>query len=213
MVKVAAEGEGVELIDEFLAGRDHARPRHAVHPPGMDAVEVDRMRMTAAVLEHEPEPFALDAAERRPRHPAVIGPGRKHHARGDLDLALDRGDDPFPHRTSVSVGRKAAVVEIGQDGSRVEPVRNVVHGSNDPVVAGRIPLGTVPAMLGIGLGGRLLAPRLRRVLAPLAGVLLLGFALLTIGRGLGVLQGHAAHGEHDRRHHQLEHADRDGGAE
>lgn len=74
-------------------------------------------------------------------------------------------------------------------------------------------LGTVPAMLGLGLGGRLLSERLRRSLGSAAGLLVLGFALLTIGRGLGLLPGHAAGGQHERSHHQLEHGDRHGGAE
>jgi len=73
-------------------------------------------------------------------------------------------------------------------------------------------VGTVPAMLGVGVGGRWLTPERRRVLGPLTGVLVLAFALLTIGRGLGVLPGHAAHGQHERGHHQLEHGDGHGGA-
>jgi len=73
--------------------------------------------------------------------------------------------------------------------------------------------GTVPAMLGIGVGGRLLTAKWRRMLGPVAGILVLAFALFTIGRGLGVLPGHAAHGQHDGGHHQLEHGDRHGGTE
>lgn len=74
-------------------------------------------------------------------------------------------------------------------------------------------LGTVPAMLGLGLSGRLLSARLRRLLGPAAGLLVLLFALLTIGRGLGFLPDHPAGGQHERGHHQLEHADGHGGAE
>jgi sulfite exporter TauE/SafE len=70
-------------------------------------------------------------------------------------------------------------------------------------------LGTLPAMLGAGLLGHRLAPRLRASLSRLAALLVLAFALLTIARGLGVLPGHAEHAEQHGRHHELHHGEHD----
>lgn len=61
-------------------------------------------------------------------------------------------------------------------------------------------LGTVPAMLGLGLAGSLVTPARRGALTRLAGVLVLAFALWTIGRGLGLLPDHAEHGQQHRGH-------------
>lgn len=80
-------------------------------------------------------------------------------------------------------------------------------------VMGAFAMGTVPALLGVGMGGGMLSPALRRRLGPLAGVFVLGFALLTIARGAGLLPDHAQHREQHGGHHQLEHADRHSGAE
>lgn len=74
-------------------------------------------------------------------------------------------------------------------------------------------LGTVPAMLGLGVAGRFVSVLQRQRLGRVAGLLVLAFALLTIGRGLGLLPDHATHGQHDGGHHQLDHGQRDGGAE
>jgi sulfite exporter TauE/SafE len=74
-------------------------------------------------------------------------------------------------------------------------------------------LGTLPAMLGAGLLGHRLAPRLRAELSRAAAVLVLAFALLTIARGLGLLPGHAEHAEQHGRQHELHHGQHDGRAE
>jgi sulfite exporter TauE/SafE len=81
------------------------------------------------------------------------------------------------------------------------------------LVMGAFGLGTLPAMLGAGLLGHRLAPRLRASLSRMAAVLVLAFALLTIARGLGVLPGHAEHAEQHGRQHELHHGEHDGRAE
>jgi sulfite exporter TauE/SafE len=74
-------------------------------------------------------------------------------------------------------------------------------------------IGTLPAMLGAGFLGQGLAPRLRSSLSRVAAVLVLGFAVLTIARGLGVLPDHAEHAEQHGRQHELDHGEHDGRAE
>ena len=81
VVEVEPERPGVELVGERLAGLDQpaadllAEARHAVHLRGVDAVEVDRVRVRAAVAEADPQPVSVDAAERRPGDAAVERPG------------------------------------------------------------------------------------------------------------------------------------------
>jgi len=59
MVEMAAERLGIEFVDEFVAGVDQARPRHAVHPRRVDAVEMHGMRVRAVILEDDPQPVAI----------------------------------------------------------------------------------------------------------------------------------------------------------
>jgi sulfite exporter TauE/SafE len=87
---------------------------------------------------------------------------------------------------------------------------SALHGA---AVMAAFGLGTVPAMLGLGVAGAWFAPHQRQRLSRVAGVLVLAFALLTIGRGLGLLPDHAANGQHDGGHHQLDHGEGHGGAE
>ena len=74
-------------------------------------------------------------------------------------------------------------------------------------------LGTVPAMLGLGVAGRFVPALHRQWLGRVAGLLVLGFALVTIGRGMGLLPDHAAHGQQHGRYHQLDHGERHAGPE
>lgn len=73
--------------------------------------------------------------------------------------------------------------------------------------------GTVPAMLGLGMAGQVFTPRRRAQVGRVAGVVVLAFALLTIARGVGLLPGHAEHGQEHGGHHQLDHGKRHGGTE
>jgi hypothetical protein len=102
----------------------------------MDAVEVHRMGVGGAVLEDDAQPFALDAAQRRSGDAAVEGPRWEKHPRRDLDLLVDRGHHPFAHDAAVRVGLQLAIVEVGQNSGRIEPVALVIDGTDEPVVAG-----------------------------------------------------------------------------
>src|SRR5918998_4225818 len=84
VVEVHSEGLGVELVGELLP-----RPYELegpVHVGRVEAVEVDRVRMSILVLEHDPEPVVFPRPQGRPRHLPVVGPRRVHHARRHLDL-------------------------------------------------------------------------------------------------------------------------------
>ena len=59
VIEMAAEGLRFELVDELAAGIDNAGTRHAVHARRMDAVEVHRMGMRAAVDEPDSQPARL----------------------------------------------------------------------------------------------------------------------------------------------------------
>ena len=59
MIEMAAEGLGVEFVDEFLARTDQAGARNAVHARRMDAVEMHRMRMRSIVPEDDAQPLAF----------------------------------------------------------------------------------------------------------------------------------------------------------
>jgi hypothetical protein len=80
-------------------------------------------------------------------------------------------------------------------------------------VMGAFGLGTVPAMLGLGVAGPLVTPKRRGALTRLAGMLVLAFALWTIGRGLGLVPQHAEHGQQPGGHQQLDHREHHGGAQ
>ena len=99
MVEVQPGRQGVELVDGLAARRDlaGAEAGHAVHLGRVDAVEVDRVRVVRAVDERDPQALALAAAQRRAGDAPVVGPGRELHARGDLDLLVDREQLPLAH--------------------------------------------------------------------------------------------------------------------
>ena len=143
VIEVAAERLGVELVDELLARTDQPGARHAVHARRMDAVEMHRVRMRAVVPEDDPQPLALLGAERRPGHAAVVGPGREHDARRDLDLLVLGRDLEGPQRAPVGQRRDRAGLPVGQHCRRIEAVAGVVdladrdHRAVGGAVAGR----------------------------------------------------------------------------
>ena len=71
VVEVQPGGQGVELVDGPAARPDlaGADPRDAVHLGGVDAVEVDRVRVPGGVDERDPQPLALAARS--------VGPGMR----------------------------------------------------------------------------------------------------------------------------------------
>src|SRR4051812_46827181 len=89
VIEMAAEGLGLELVDELATGQHVARARHAVHARGVDAVEVYGVRMRAAVAEADAHPLALGNPDGRTGNAAVVGPGREDDARRDLDVLVD----------------------------------------------------------------------------------------------------------------------------
>ena len=139
VVEVQAGGQCLELVDGAPPGPDLAvaEPGHAVHFRGVDAVEVDRVRVCRPVDERDPQPVALATAQRRPRDPAVVGPRGELHARSNLDLLVDGEQLPLPQHAAVRQSRGVPPVEVAQDRMGVEAVRLVVDRA--PVAEVRMP--------------------------------------------------------------------------
>ena len=74
-----------ELVGVGLAGLDDLED--AVHVRRVDAVEVDRVRVRAAVREVDAQEVVLGGADHRPGHGAVVRPRLEEDALRDLDLA------------------------------------------------------------------------------------------------------------------------------
>ena len=92
MIKMAAEWLCIEFINELFARVDDTGPWHAVHPRRMDPMEMQGMRVRSIVLQSDLEAVSLSCPQCRPRYPAVIGPGREHYTRRDLNFLLFDGD-------------------------------------------------------------------------------------------------------------------------
>ena len=133
VVQVQAGGQRVELVDRALAGLDlpRADPGHAVHLGRVDAVEVDRVRVRGAVVERDPQPLALAAAQRRAWDAPVVGPGGELHARHDLDLLVDRVQLPLAQHAAARQPARRAPVEVVQQLVRVEAVGDVIDRRRD----------------------------------------------------------------------------------
>lgn len=127
VIEVAAEGLGVELVGPRLARRDLAGAGNAVHAGRVDAVEVHRVRVAAGVAEANADAVALGRADRRTRHPAIVGPGREEQVRGNLDLLVDRRDLVAAQPPAVRQFGHRAAIEVRQDVMRIETVAGVVH--------------------------------------------------------------------------------------
>ena len=89
MVQVHADGLRLELVDELRIGRHLLLEQGAVHLERVEAVKVHRVRPVTQVREPDADALALDRAEGRSRHVAVVGPRGEHHPGGDLDLLVD----------------------------------------------------------------------------------------------------------------------------
>ena len=88
VVGVHAEGLGGEGVGAGAAHRDDLED--AVLVAGMDAVEVDGVRVPALVDQGDVDRVALGHPEHRARDGAVVGPAVPLHALGDVDhLLLD----------------------------------------------------------------------------------------------------------------------------
>jgi hypothetical protein len=142
---VEPEGLGVELVRKRLALRDGGRPdaRHAVTAGGVDAMEVDRVRVVGAVDEADPQPLSLARTQRRPGHAPVVGPGGVLHTGRHLDLLVLGHELPLAH-----AAHDPALVEVAQDLLRVEAVRARVDRPNGAdVVAPVVRAGATPLVL------------------------------------------------------------------
>ncbi len=115
VVEMHAEGLGVELVDEALAGLDQARPRsrYAIHLERVDAMKVDRMRMVAGIAKVDPNPVPFRAAQSRSWNAAIVGPGREFDARYDLDGLVHRRNAIFAQCLPVLQRGHLAVIKVG----------------------------------------------------------------------------------------------------
>ena len=97
VVEVQPVRQRVELVDRRPAWRDlpGTKPEDAVGGRRVDAVEVHRVRVVAAVEEANPQPVALLRAQRRARDAAVVRPGHEPDAGRELDLMLGGGERPL----------------------------------------------------------------------------------------------------------------------
>src|SRR4051812_16878961 len=124
VVEVQAEGRGVELVHRPASRRDHpaARTVRAVRRRGVEAVEVDRVRVVGAVDERHAHALALARAQRGPGDAAVVAPGREPHARGELDLLVAGDEGPLAQDAPAREPPRGAAVEVTQERVRVEAV-------------------------------------------------------------------------------------------
>src|SRR5688572_17316156 len=72
VIELQPERLGVELVGEAAARRDHLEG--AIHPRGVDPVEVNGVGVTPLVPEVDADPVSLGAADRGARDLAVVGP-------------------------------------------------------------------------------------------------------------------------------------------
>ena len=108
VVEVEAGRTGRELVRERLPRLDDLED--AVHVGGVDTVEVDRVRMLAAVRELDTQRVSLRHPDDRARNGAVVRPGGERDALRDLDLRVDARSarSRSPNRTPVDTGARLA---------------------------------------------------------------------------------------------------------
>ena len=135
VIELESRGLGVELVDVAPARRHHLEG--AVHVRRVDAVEVHRVGVAAAVLEAHADPVALGAAERRARHLAVIGPCRIEHPGCHLDLPVLGDEIVLPERLAAGEAGHPSHVELGQERRRVERSRAQLAHRHHVVMGGQ----------------------------------------------------------------------------
>src|SRR5918995_2325770 len=128
MVEVTPERLGVELVDKLLTRRD--KLEHPAHARRVEAVEVDRVRVSVPVSEYHPQQVTLPGAQRGPGYLPVVGPRRIHHPRRHLYFHRLRTQLVLSNRPA-ALGPLLTPVEVPQERRGIEP--REVHIPNRPV--------------------------------------------------------------------------------
>ncbi len=110
VIQVQPERLGVELVGEQATG--FYDRLHAVHLRRVSSVKVDGVGVAAGVGEAHPQAVALGAADRRPGHPAVVGPGGEEDTRCDLHLFVGGHDVVLTQGLAVGRTAEAAAIEF-----------------------------------------------------------------------------------------------------
>ncbi len=147
-----------ELVGERVARGDDLED--AVHLGRVDPVEVDRVRVGAAVDEVDAQQVVLGRPDHGPRRAPVVGPGVEEDALCDLDAPVERHQLVLAHAARLvweRLRRDQQVVELVRPAGRRNGLvdhRGMTHRGVVVVVAEvrRAPLG----------GGRLRPDRLRQ---------------------------------------------------
>ena len=92
-------------------------------------MKVHAMWMIASVGEFDTNHIAFRTPQGGARYASVIRPGRELNARHDLDILVDDDDFVFAQGSAIRQGGDLAIIEIGQDISRVESVLLMVNVS------------------------------------------------------------------------------------
>lgn len=141
-------GSASNFVDGLSARLDLTVPqaRNAIHLGGMDAKEVDGVRVRGAVAEGDAQAVALVCVKRRSRNAAVVGPGGELDARSHLDLLVGGDQRPFAQDASVQQSARLAPIEVAGDLVGIEAVGAVID----------VPAGAergVAASVGAASGG------------------------------------------------------------
>jgi hypothetical protein len=118
VVEVETERLGVELVD--IAPTGMHRFEGAVHAGGVNPVEVDAVRVAAAVREAHPDPIALGASDGGPRNLSVVGPRRIEHAGRHFDLMVFGDQLVLPQPLTRGETRDLTAVEMSEEGTGIE---------------------------------------------------------------------------------------------
>ena len=133
VIEVEPHGRRVELVDKALSRLDYFE--NAVHVCSVDTVEVDRVWVTSPVGEIHLQPITFGATDARSGNRPVVGPCSEVYSRRNLDLAIQGSDFVLPLNLSVGERRYVAVVEMFQEGGRIESRRiHIALGSGEPGV-------------------------------------------------------------------------------
>src|SRR6266511_3943806 len=131
VIQVQTEWFGVELVDKALT-RLHRL--ESIHAWAMDAVEMDRVRVAAAIDEGDAQPIALRAAQGRSRHAPVVGPSGERDAGGDLDQLFGRDKLVLAQRLTTRQRTDRAIIKVGQHNAWVEAISRWIDITLDHVV-------------------------------------------------------------------------------